>query len=124
MENFFKNLFGFRKKEEPKKEEIIRSDNGENNLLVNKKQQLDLIKNKDLNYDNLNMLKDLSLSEKQYLERELDFKYDTRNYNLIDVLRNDPKFFEVHCEIYINGTRKLITEKILYDDVKEKNDVF
>ncbi|MDE5545445.1 MAG: hypothetical protein K2I76_02445 [Malacoplasma sp.] len=122
MENFFKNLFGFRKKEETKKEKIS-VENTENNLIVNKKQQLDLIKNKNNNYDNLNMLKDLSLSEKQYLERELDFKYDTRKYNLIDVLRNDSKFFEVHCEIFVNGIRKLVTEKIFYDDIKDKDDI-
>ena len=105
MENFFKNLFGFNKKENSNKTTEI----NEQNSLINKKQQLDLIKNKNLNYDNLNMLKDLSLSEKEYLDREIDFKYDTRDYKLIDVIRNDSKFFEVHCEIFINGIRKLIS---------------
>lgn len=118
MKNIFKNLFSNNKN----KEEDLFKKNYEDNNLVNKKQKVQVLRNQDEEYDNLEMLKDLSLSEKNYLERELDFKYDCTDYKILDVIRTDSTCFEVYCEINVYGDKKLITEKILYTDIKDKKE--
>ena len=119
MKNLFKNLFNPIKREKDKTDLLFeRNDN-----LVNINQKKQVLKNSNNEYDNLNMLNDLSLNEKAYLERELDFKYDCTNYKLLKIIRTDSTCFEVYCEIDVDGKKQKVCEKILYSDIKDKSKV-
>lgn len=113
MVKIFKNIFN--KKNETESEKL-------NNDLLNVQKKINI--NKNTEYDNLDMLKDLSLSEKEYLEREIFFKYDCSNYKILNVIRNDNKHFEVICEIELDNKPLKISELIKYEDIKDKNDNF
>ncbi|MCF0217459.1 MAG: hypothetical protein HUJ42_00230 [Malacoplasma sp.] len=64
------------------------------------------------------LLYDLSLAEKNYLERELDFKYDATKFKVLKINRTNKDFLEVQCEININNQKQIVTERILYKNIK------
>lgn len=113
MKKIFKSIFG-------KKENDIKSY--DSNSLVDVKQKLSIIQKKE--HDNLNMLKDLSLSEKEYFEREIFFKYDCDDYKIINIVRKDSKSFDVFCKIFTKDEISEIKENIKYEDIKDKNNNF
>lgn len=87
--------------------------------LINEKQKMDFVKNKDNEVNNIDLLKDLSLSELSFLERELSFKYDILDYKILHIERNN-EFLKVDCEITdIQNQKGIITEKIAYKEIKE-----
>lgn len=136
--NKFKSFFArFVNKKEKQKQELIKQENdfvdedseeieddyevdysdetpsGVSSLkvLVNEKQKMDYIKNKDTTA-NIGMLNDLSLDERELLDRELQFKYDFDDYVIKNIFR-DKKFIEVSCDLVVTGKpNKLINIRI------------
>ncbi|BAC44738.1 hypothetical protein D8X55_04890 [Malacoplasma penetrans] len=118
MKNIFKNLFN----NSNNKEKAQPNKTFESNSLINQKQKSEFVRNQNNEYDNMKMLNDLSLNEKNYLERELDFKYDCTDYKLLEIIRTDHNSFEATCEIMVDGQKQIVKEKILYEDIKDKNE--
>lgn len=91
-------------------------------LLVNEKQKMDFIKNKDVSITKL--LDDLSLDERELLNRELEFKYDFTSYKIVKINR-EKNFINVNCVLTTDGGKlEEISIKICPKSSRIKADLF
>lgn len=121
--NKFKNFFSKFKTKEKEQNDVEEETNdtdyttGDMSELVNEKQKQDLANNVA---DNSKMLNDLSLHELELLEKELDFKYDFDDYNILAIQRNK-EFVDVKCELVNIATmdKKIVNQRIQCKAVKD-----
>lgn len=81
-------------------------------ITFNNKQKMDFLKNKNKEdvFNNLN--KDLSIDEKNLIFKELDFKYEINNFDIISFSR-EKNIIKIKCNLQkSNGENQEVDESI------------